>query len=600
MKHKKEKRHSEWYELLISCGLFLLGGILFGYLLFNNLDYQEEAAWPSHEGYRLSKEEIIQIPMLISESAGDDEGISVNPNYQEEYLETLLKEKTNGIGISYPNSKPVFQLVDIGNGQTVYRITAELSSLRQIDSVQFPVWGEQNGQNDLQLYDAVYDAETKKWQSDILVENHQEAGSYYADIIVNKKSGRIEQTELGKFKVDKPSITAELDPTRTDKGQFDVRVTVDSKAPVAEIKVSVWSKEDQSDLRWYEGKRQDDETYQVRMDYEDFDFSNGVYTAEAYLTSANGLQAHAAAGTAEINMNYPVRIRVQGDTALFKDRQLTNEIKKVSSNSMAYIKGIVYNSEQKIYRTDSGYIPADGLQVNEMMEDIRYVAHRGNHQAAPENSIPSFEQADTWGVETDIRLTKDKKWVVMHDGTIDRMTNGKGNISDLTLEQIRSYRIISGSNVSTYSQEQLVVPTLEEFLSIMGSKQGIPFIEIKTEKVAAADYDHLTQLIDQYGFSERGVVISFNYENLKEMKSRLPQLQVQLLSENLNVKMIEEAAALGVNAGLDIKYNPAVSTADLIAKAQQKGLSVNLWGVPRDKFPQMEALGIDNLTTDFD
>ncbi|MFD1900070.1 glycerophosphodiester phosphodiesterase family protein [Enterococcus termitis] len=120
--------------------------------------------------------------------------------------------------------------------------------------------------------------------------------------------------------------------------------------------------------------------------------------------------------------------------------------------------------------------------------------------------------------ETDIRLTKDKKWVVMHDQTVDRMTNGKGKVSDLTLAQINALRIDQGANKESYSSEQLVIPTLEDFLGIMSTKQSIPFIEIKASKVDGADYDNLVNLINYYGITNTAVVISFDYNHLVEIK----------------------------------------------------------------------------------
>ncbi|MFD1900069.1 hypothetical protein GQR36_08420 [Enterococcus termitis] len=64
--------------------------------------------------------------------------------------------------------------------------------------------------------------------------------------------------------------------------------------------------------------------------------------------------------------------------------------------------------------------------------------------------------------------------------------------------------------------------------------------------------------------------------------------------------MIDQVSRLGGNSGLDIKYESVSNRADLIALAQNKGLSVNLWGVPQSEFRKMEALGINNLTTDYD
>jgi glycerophosphoryl diester phosphodiesterase len=68
-------------------------------------------------------------------------------------------------------------------------------------------------------------------------------------------------------------------------------------------------------------------------------------------------------------------------------------------------------------------------------------AHRGEHRTAPENTVPAFLAAVKLGVqqiEFDVHSSKDGKMVVMHDATVDRTTNGKGKILDLTFDEIRA------------------------------------------------------------------------------------------------------------------------------------------------------------------
>ena len=91
------------------------------------------------------------------------------------------------------------------------------------------------------------------------------------------------------------------------------------------------------------------------------------------------------------------------------------------------------------------------------------VAHRGDWRNAPENSVSAIEKAATMGVdmvEIDIQKTKDGNFVLMHDGNIDRTTNGKGNISDYTVEQLKQFRLRYTDG--TLSDEQ--IPTLKEAL----------------------------------------------------------------------------------------------------------------------------------------
>ncbi|MDP2983279.1 MAG: glycerophosphodiester phosphodiesterase family protein [Candidatus Latescibacter sp.] len=68
-------------------------------------------------------------------------------------------------------------------------------------------------------------------------------------------------------------------------------------------------------------------------------------------------------------------------------------------------------------------------------------AHRGEHRTAPENTIPAFIAAVKMGVqqiEFDVHSTKDGKMIIMHDATVDRTTNGKGKILDMTFDEVRA------------------------------------------------------------------------------------------------------------------------------------------------------------------
>lgn len=91
-------------------------------------------------------------------------------------------------------------------------------------------------------------------------------------------------------------------------------------------------------------------------------------------------------------------------------------------------------------------------------------AHRGAHTVAPENSIESIIAAKTLGykfIEIDVRRTKDKKYVLMHDEKIDRTTSGTGTISKQTFAQISKFHLVNAKNKITTEK----IPTLAEALT---------------------------------------------------------------------------------------------------------------------------------------
>ena len=109
------------------------------------------------------------------------------------------------------------------------------------------------------------------------------------------------------------------------------------------------------------------------------------------------------------------------------------------------------------------------LRSKETTDYVWVAAHRADYVFAPENSIQALENAIYFGadlIETDVRLTKDGHVIMMHDYTVDRMTNGTGRVSDLTLEEIKTLRLKNNWGGSTDYQ----VPTLEEFIQVAKGK----------------------------------------------------------------------------------------------------------------------------------
>ena len=95
---------------------------------------------------------------------------------------------------------------------------------------------------------------------------------------------------------------------------------------------------------------------------------------------------------------------------------------------------------------------------------VLVISHRGDWRNYPENSIPAIESIIRMGVdmmELDVKMTKDSVLVLMHDKTVDRMTNGKGKVSDFTYDSLRTLKMKRAHNVAT---DSVRVPTLREAL----------------------------------------------------------------------------------------------------------------------------------------
>ena len=151
-------------------------------------------------------------------------------------------------------------------------------------------------------------------------------------------------------------------------------------------------------------------------------------------------------------------------------------------------------------------------------EYVWVAAHRGDWIYAPENSIDALKHAIFFGadlIETDVRLTKDGKIIMMHDYTVDRTTDGTGTISDLTLEEIQKLHLRNNFGGMT----ELKVPTLEEFIEIAKDKILL-YLDKASYDLPGNEQGHLLKellkVLKAHGVLEQSVfVLDWPYEKAR-------------------------------------------------------------------------------------
>jgi len=153
--------------------------------------------------------------------------------------------------------------------------------------------------------------------------------------------------------------------------------------------------------------------------------------------------------------------------------------------------------------------------TNYNMTPFLKIGHRGACGYEPENTLRSFKKALALGVdmiELDIWLTKDNRIVVIHDITVNRTTNGKGRVDELTLEEIKKLDAGQGE----------AVPLLSEVMDLVKGRAQLN-IEIKTKDVA----ERLIVELKQSNFPLADLLISSNYlETIQYFKDQMPELKV--------------------------------------------------------------------------
>lgn len=154
-------------------------------------------------------------------------------------------------------------------------------------------------------------------------------------------------------------------------------------------------------------------------------------------------------------------------------------------------------------------------------DQVMVAAHRGSHLNQPENSIASFRAAIDEGVdiiELDVRQSSDGELVVVHDRTVDRTTTGKGEVSEMTLVQLKAL-VLSHNGQPTEER----IPTLKEALE---SVKGDVLIDIDFKVGDRAAARQCYALIDELGMADQVIFFLYDADWVSECLTMNPDILV--------------------------------------------------------------------------
>ena len=224
-------------------------------------------------------------------------------------------------------------------------------------------------------------------------------------------------------------------------------------------------------------------------------------------------------------------------------------------------------------------------------------AHRGSKGTHPENTRASFKEAvrvGSDGIELDVHLTKDGHLVVIHDETVDRTTNGTGEIRNLTLAEIKAMDAGSWFH-NKYAGEK--IPTLEEVLLLLTELgfNGQLNIELKTDVI---QYKGLVEkclaLQSAKDWPFAIVYSSFNPYTLVELKEANPSQEIGLLFES------KEWADKGDAMLEKESYHPDLKLLDWAIEWNRNQLPLRVWTVNEDTdINRCFELQIEAIFTDY-
>ncbi len=227
-------------------------------------------------------------------------------------------------------------------------------------------------------------------------------------------------------------------------------------------------------------------------------------------------------------------------------------------------------------------------------------AHRGDLAHAPENTLPSFQQAlqkGADGIELDAKLTADGHVIVIHDSSVDRTSDGKGRVASFTLEAIRALDAGKRFNEKFTGAK---VPLLEEVFEIVGKDKMIN-IELTNYYFTSRDGLALKvcELIKRHNNQSQILFSSYFPSNLKIAAQIFPEIPRGLLAMPGPLGLW--ARSFGFMFGDYQALHPHISNTsrEQMQRAHRLKRRVHVWTANTpEEITQLKEWGVDGIITD--
>lgn len=225
-------------------------------------------------------------------------------------------------------------------------------------------------------------------------------------------------------------------------------------------------------------------------------------------------------------------------------------------------------------------------------------AHRGASGYAPENTLEAFAlaaQLGADGVELDVQFTKDRELVVIHDETIDRVSDGSGYVADYTLEELGHFCF----NRTFPQSPPARIPTLREVLELLRPTELTVNIELKTGICFYPGIEKaVLGLVQELGMEERIIYSSFNHSSIVKIRELSPEARTGFLFCDGTMDMAEYAGRYGVTALHPARYY--MKYPGFVKACSENGIRLHVWTInERAEMEQMVQLGADAIITNY-
>ena len=224
------------------------------------------------------------------------------------------------------------------------------------------------------------------------------------------------------------------------------------------------------------------------------------------------------------------------------------------------------------------------------------VAHRGASGLEPENTNAAFIAAGNrsyYGIETDVHVTKDGKYVVIHDDNTGRVSETDISVEGSTWEELSNVQLYGNVKEKSAGRSDLVIAPLSDYIRICKHYGKVSVLELKN-RIPTEHIRQIVQEIDGLDQLENTIFISFSWDNMIDLRAMLPDQPLQFLTG----KWTDELPQLLKDNKLDLDIQFRQLDAERIQILHEHGIVVNCWTVDDPLVAEeLASAGVDYITS---
>ena len=296
----------------------------------------------------------------------------------------------------------------------------------------------------------------------------------------------------------------------------------------------------------------------------------------------------------------------------YDDTEIQNKITELEKNKQNVISDIETIKEG----ASKGFTALQGEDVDDTVDDVettdfvssinydlnvKAINHRGYSEVAPENTIPAYIMSKEKGftyVEGDVSFTKDSVAVLLHDATIDRTSDGSGDITTLMYQEVLQYDFGSWKDAKYTGVK---IPTFKEWIVLCKNLGLHPYIELKSAgNYTQSQINQIVAEVEECGMKGKVTYISFSNTYLGYVKNADAYARLGLLANPLNSSKISQGKALKLSTNevfMDAKLSTVTNS--LISSCISNGLPLEVWTVNTENEIISMPSYVSGVTSDY-